>query len=100
MYNQEALKFKEDMLKLKQMTKEKQEQYRSVLKSQMSSRESANKVSKNGMEDREKEVNAITLKKIIDDKEVFSKVLHRVRIAEGREKRVSTAPQPNRQNVK
>ena len=100
LYNQEALKFKDDMLKFKQLTKEKQEHYRSVLKSQMSARESAHKVSKNGMEDRERELNSIMLKKIIDDKEVFSKVLHRVRIAEGREKRVNTAPQPTRPNVK
>jgi hypothetical protein len=88
-----ALQFKKDeeefhteKKELKIKKKENQNKYRQVLDDQKHSKDSQVKVSKYGMETREKELNMSTLKKAIDDPVILSKVLHRVRMTGGREK--------------
>lgn len=93
-----AIKFKKDEeefrtenKELKIKKKENQNKYRQVLDEQKHLKDSEVKISKNGMEAREKELNMSILKKAIDDPVILSKVLHRVRMTDGREK-VRNAP--------
>jgi hypothetical protein len=81
-----------DQQVLKQREKEKQKNYRSILSAQLDVRISQDKETKFGMEDRERQLNASTLKKVVDDPQIYSKIMHRMRIGGSSALRATTAP--------
>ena len=81
-----------DQQVLKQREKEKQKNYRSILSAQLDARMSQDKETKFGMEDRERQLNASTLKKVVDDPQIYSKIMHRMRIGGSSALRATTAP--------
>ncbi len=88
-YQKESEEYKQQQYENRRKLKEQQSNYRQVLSAQMDESATRHHTSKYGMEDRERELNAGTLKKISEDTQMMSKVMHRLRMTGAR---LSTAP--------
>ena len=88
-YQKESEEYKQQQNENRRKLKEQQSNYRQVLSAQMDESATRHHSSKYGMEDRERELNAGTLKKISEDTQIMSKVMHRLRMTGAR---LSTAP--------
>ena len=88
-YQKESEEYKQQQNENRRKLKEQQSNYRQVLSAQIDESATRHHTSKYGMEDRERELNAGTLKKISEDTQIMSKVMHRLRMTGAR---LSTAP--------
>lgn len=92
MFREEGEKYVREQAAVRVKEKEKQKNYRNILSAQLDVRLSQDRESKFGMEDREKQLNASTLKKVVDDPQILSKIMHRMRIGGVAALHTTTAP--------